>query len=75
MGTANTTTPVSDQGAVKMVAGWGTFDPFDPTAPALIEKSDQGFRLTGSWQVDTIEYVYGWWGLGEPGNDHQTIQK
>ncbi|MDQ3928005.1 MAG: hypothetical protein M3328_02530, partial [Chloroflexota bacterium] len=52
---------------------WKFRDLSDPGAPKLIEKHGDTFRLKPDWKVASIEFLYGWWGLGKPGNEHQTI--
>ncbi|HEX2950940.1 MAG TPA: hypothetical protein VHV83_15460, partial [Armatimonadota bacterium] len=53
------TTPAS-------LTSWAFYDPYDISRPDLITKSGVTFRLRSDWEIDRIEYVYKWWGLGEP---------
>jgi hypothetical protein len=52
---------------------WTIYDPQDPTTPPLVQQSNGSYRLDPSWQVDRIEYVYEWWGLGDPILDYQVV--
>jgi hypothetical protein len=53
---------------------WGVIDLRDPAITDLVLPDDEGYRVDSQWQVDRIEYVYKWWGLGKPLFDHQLIQ-
>jgi hypothetical protein len=48
-------------------------DPRDPNAPELILSGTDGYHLDQNWKPDSIEYVYQWWGLGDPVFDYQQL--
>ncbi len=54
---------------------WDFFDPRDPNLPDLIIPGENGFRLDPNWAVARIDYVYRWWGLGDPVFDYQIIER
>jgi|GEM_PF-6227696 len=56
-------------------ASWAIHDPRDPAVIPLVQLSEEGYHLDPSWQIDRIEYVYEWWGLGEPILDYQVVQR
>lgn len=53
---------------------WNLWDPADPDAPALIEAGTNGHHIKSSWQVASVEYMFGWWGLGGHDDGHQLIR-
>lgn len=54
---------------------WSAYDPRDPSTPALLQPSNGSYRVDPAWQVDRIEYVYEWWGLGDPVLDYQIVRR
>jgi hypothetical protein len=80
----STPTPIGDdnRGVPTDDSTWVRPDPATPKAPPLLEKSsrvDSGasseLQLKPDWEIASIEYVYTWWGLGEPGLENQFIQR
>lgn len=65
----------TSSGPVTTFGVWKLWDPADPDAPALLEAGTDGYHLKPDWQIGSIEYVYGWWGLGAPGEGHQLIKR
>jgi hypothetical protein len=61
-------------GPASLLAAWNLWDPTDQGAPALIQPGTTGYRLKADWAVASIEYLYGWWGLGKRGPDHQLLE-
>ena len=43
--------------------------------PALVKPSNGSYRVDPDWHVDKIEYVYEWWGLGDPILDYQVVRR
>lgn len=54
---------------------WSLFDPSDPQLPTLINKNSGTYQLDDTWKVQSIEYLYQWWGLGKPVFDYQILAK
>jgi hypothetical protein len=48
-------------------------DPRDPDAQELILSGKDGYQLDPNWEPIHIEYVYQWWGLGDPVFDDQQL--
>ena len=56
------------------VSAWSLVDPRDPGALDLIHSSKDGYQLDPNWVPVHIEYVYQWWGLGDPVFNDQQLE-
>jgi hypothetical protein len=54
---------------------WQLAPAADPDAPTILGEVDGRFGLRPEWQVLSIEFLYKWWGLGEPVLNHQIIER
>jgi hypothetical protein len=57
------------------LTAWSFYDGHDPQQPEIILAEGDSYALKSDWQVQSIEYIYKWWGLGEPIFDHQLIER
>ncbi len=46
--------------------GWIVVDRNDPSLPDLFISGEGGYQLVSKWKVAAIDFVYEWWGLGDP---------
>jgi hypothetical protein len=66
---------IADPPAIANISSrWSTYDPRDPTIPALVQPSNGLYQVDPAWQVDRIEYVYEWWGQGDSILDYQVVR-
>ncbi len=47
-------------------SSWSLVDTHDPDVQELILSGKDGYQLDPNWKPIHIEYVYQWWGLGDP---------
>ena len=52
---------------------WQLTTAVDDQKPELIIKQAGTFRLDPAWEVERVEFVYKWWGNGDPVMDYQYI--
>src|SRR5690606_32569952 len=69
-----TGTPSQGEGLSALTA-WKLYDPADPSRPELISAEGDMYRLKEDWDVTRVEYVYKWWGLGQPRFDYQILEQ
>ena len=58
---------------VTPTSAWGLVDPHDLDTLELILSGKDGYQLNPNWQPVSIEYIYQWWGLGDPVFDDQQL--
>lgn len=65
-------TPTASLGATGV---WNFYDPHDASLPELIIAADDAYQLDPDWQIQSIEYLYQWWGLADPVFNYQAITR
>jgi hypothetical protein len=64
----------SDATPLASLDAWKLYDPHDANRNSLLISTDAGLHLDTTWQVESIEYLYQWWGLGKPVFNYQKIE-
>lgn len=54
---------------------WNVYDPRDAAQAELVIADGDSLAIDPQWAVQSIEYVYKWWGLAKPVFDHQLISR
>jgi hypothetical protein len=54
---------------------WNAYDPRDAALAELVIADGDSLAIDPKWPVQSIEYVYKWWGLAKPIFDHQLIRR
>ena len=62
-------------GQTPALAGWEFRDTHDASVADVVQEQSGAYALDPNWQVKSIDYLYKWWGLGEPVFDYQTLER
>src|SRR6478672_11512108 len=76
-GTPTPTSISNNTGPVPANTGWSYKGATDPAAPDLLVSSTPtgAVRVKADWNVQSIEYMDSWWGLGEPGLTNKVVNR
>src|SRR6266550_6322062 len=76
-GTPVPTSISNNTGPVPANTGWSYKGASDPAAPDLLVSSTPAgaVRIKVDWDVQAVEYMDSWWGLGEPGLTNKVVSR
>jgi hypothetical protein len=67
----------TETGPTAVNSGWSFVAPVDSTVQDLVEGSsaESSLEIKADWDVQSVEYMDSWWGLGNPADANQVLTR